>query len=177
MALNDFPEWLKLRGTLFCPFKSHFLLLPLTQWEKSACEMKMSVDEIQGKIFKCSEMSCDLAPRASPGRHGAAVLMFFSNVDPRWWNTVSRKEIASRCVMNAISIFSLPTGHGDHQHGHSYRTHCGHSRQNGLHRDERGSHGRLDLCAVQVVEWRHCKGTVNHISSMPVPGRCNSGQM
>lgn len=62
--------------------------------------------------------------------------------------------------------FLLCTGHRDYQHGHSNRAHRGHSRQNGLYRDEWSRHRRLSLRPMQVLQWRHCKGTVNLISSV-----------
>lgn len=88
----------------------------------------------------------------------------------RCWN-IKENHSASGCFMNVMSIFSLSIGHWDYQHRHSDRTHCGHPCQNGLHRDEWSSHRRLGLCPVQVLKWRHCKGTVNLISTISLSWR------
>lgn len=122
--------------------------------EKALLKWKCQLMKSNERHLSNTEMSSAPALRASPGRRGGRDGDAFKCAPRRCWWEYKRKSLpASRCYIKAVSIYlflSTSAGHRDHQHGHSDGTHRGHSCQNGLHRDERGRHGRLSLRAVQV---------------------------
>lgn len=145
------------------PFSFIFVTSICSSVKNMLAKWKDQLVEIAGREISAHRVELWLGTEChSSGERAGDDNGFKCEHQPWWWN-IRKNHFLPLTV--SWMLFFLSVGHWDYQHSDSDRSHRGHSCQNGLHRDEWSSDGRLRLCAVQVNKWRHCKGTVRRCTS------------